>query len=54
MNQMNNTLESDRPSFSLNEDSWFAEPRRESVRPSRPVPPMPPPIDDAIADSWFL
>lgn len=40
--------------FQSTEEKWFADATRERKRPSRSSPTTPPPpIGDALADSWF-
>ena len=43
--------------FEATEESWFARPERTtrpSQRPTLLAPAVPDPIDDSIADGWFV
>ncbi|HSO31331.1 MAG TPA: hypothetical protein VLT33_02410 [Labilithrix sp.] len=43
--------------FDVTEESWFARPERTtrpSQRPTLPAPAVAAPIDDSIADGWFI
>jgi len=42
------------PNFQSDEEKWFVDFQRERKRPLRTSPTTPPPpIGDALADSWF-
>ena len=42
------------PTFQTDEEQWFSDYNRERKRPLRTSPTTPPPpIGDALADSWF-
>jgi hypothetical protein len=53
MNRIRRVVES-RPGFNESEEGWFAEPARKPPSLLPPVPPLPPRLGDAMADSWFF